>query len=152
MDGYRISELAGAAGVATSTVRYYERIGLVAAPGRTPAGYRSYSPAAALRLKFITRAKALGLSLEQVGELLGVWDGTNCAATQSEIAPMLDAKLLQVRDRIAELASFAAELELVRAKLCETAAPAACAPDLDCCAPSMSTGQVAVMILPKGLQ
>ncbi len=72
MDGLKISEVAERAGVATSTVRYYERIGLVPSPARTPAGYRAYDDAAEARLLFISRAKRLGLSLEQIAELLGI--------------------------------------------------------------------------------
>src|SRR5947209_6978872 len=50
MDGLRISELAGRAGVATSTVRYYERVGLMPGPERTASGYRSYGRDAETRL------------------------------------------------------------------------------------------------------
>jgi len=77
MTGARISELADAVGVAPSTVRYYERIGLVPAPERTSSGYRIYDSDAEARLRFIVRGKRLGLTLAQVRELLGVWDRTN---------------------------------------------------------------------------
>ena len=57
----RISELAGSAGVPTSTVRYYERVGLMAVPERTPSGYRDYGEEAAARLLFVTRARRIRL-------------------------------------------------------------------------------------------
>ena len=65
----RISELAESAGVPTSTVRYYERVGLLAAPHRTSSGYRDYQEDAAARLLFIARARRMGLSCEQLSSL-----------------------------------------------------------------------------------
>ncbi len=66
----RISELAESAGVPASTVRYYERVGLMALPARTSAGYRDYGDDAAARLLFIARARRMGLSCEQIGSVL----------------------------------------------------------------------------------
>ena len=54
----------------TSTVRYYERIGLLAAPARTTAGYRDYDEDAAARLLFVHRARTMGLSCDQIATLL----------------------------------------------------------------------------------
>jgi DNA-binding transcriptional MerR regulator len=64
----RISELADRVGVPTSTVRYYERIGLLYAPARTGSGYRAYDEDSATRLLFVTRARRLGLSCDQIAE------------------------------------------------------------------------------------
>src|SRR5882724_72163 len=102
MDGLRISELAERAGVSTSTVRYYERIGLVPMPSRTPSGYRAYDPQAEARLLFITRAKRMGLSLEEIGELMTIWDGTNCGATKDRLVSLLDAKRAEIAAQIRE--------------------------------------------------
>ena len=137
MTGARISELADAVGVAPSTVRYYERIGLVPVPERTASGYRMYSADAEARLRFIVRGKALGLSLEQVGELLGVWDGTNCAPTQEHLLRLLDEKQTEVAAHIDELRRFSEQLRDVQEQLGSTPAPASCLPDLDCCAPAI---------------
>jgi DNA-binding transcriptional MerR regulator len=132
----KISEVAEQAGVRTSTVRYYERIGLVPPPTRTASGYRSYDEATAARLVFVTRAKRLGLSLEQIAELLPVWDGVNCGATHDEITRLVDAKRVEVQDRIRELQQFANQLDDVRDALIESPPPAACLPDLSCCMPA----------------
>jgi MerR family transcriptional regulator, copper efflux regulator len=137
MTGVRISELAGAVGIAPSTVRYYERIGLVPEPDRTAAGYRIYSADAVARLRFIARGKRLGLSLDQLGDLLGVWDGTNCAATQERLRHLLDEKQAQVASDIAELRRFSAQLRDVRDQLSGSPAPETCSPELDCCAPAI---------------
>jgi MerR family transcriptional regulator, copper efflux regulator len=134
----RISELADAVGIAPSTVRYYERIGLVPEPERTASGYRVYTREAEARLRFIVRGKRLGLSLEQVGELLGVWNGENCAATQDHLLHLLDEKQTQITADIAELRTFSAQLRDVQRQLATTAPPVACTPELDCCAPAIA--------------
>lgn len=88
----RISELAERVGVPTSTVRYYERIGLLGAPARTGSGYRAYDEDAATRLLFVARARRLGLTCEQITELLPVWDGSNCAAASDRVGRLIDDK------------------------------------------------------------
>ena len=137
MDGLRISELARSAGVPTSTVRYYERIGLVPGPARTASGYRAYDAEAATRLLFITRAKRLGLSLEAIAELSGIWDGTNCGATQTRLAALLDAKRAEIAEQVRELESFSDQLADVQRRLATQDVPAECAPDLECCTPGL---------------
>lgn len=65
-----IGELASRVGVRTSTLRYYEAQGLLIPQGRSPAGYRLYSPEAELVLRFIHRAQRLGFSLGDIRDLL----------------------------------------------------------------------------------
>ena len=65
-----IGELSTSAGVPTSTVRYYERAGLLQASGRSAANYRLYSEEDAQRLRFIRAAQATGFSLDDVKQLL----------------------------------------------------------------------------------
>ena len=114
--------------MATSTVRYYERIGLLAVPARTASGYRDYDEDAAARLLFITRARRMGLSCEQITALLPIWDGTNCGAAQERVGQLIDEKQAEIAERIAELEQFAAQLDAVRAAL-EAASAAARVPD-----------------------
>ena len=119
----RISELAESAGVPTSTVRYYERVGLLARPARTASGYRDYGEDDAARLLFISRARGMGLTCEQVTSLLPVWAGnTNCGATQERVTRLIAEKRAEIADRIAELEQFSEQLEEVRARL-EAEAP-----------------------------
>lgn len=66
----RIGELAERTEVRIDTLRYYERRGLLAAPQRSPAGYRAYAPEAVQRVRFIKRAQALGFTLHEIGDLL----------------------------------------------------------------------------------
>lgn len=70
----RIGELAELTGLAPSAIRYYERVGLLPAPARTGGGYRDYLDTAASRLRFIGAAQAVGLSLEQIREILAFRD------------------------------------------------------------------------------
>ena len=99
----RISELAASAGVPTSTVRYYERVGLMTPPARTASGYRDYADESANRLRFITRARHLGLSCEQITALLPVWEGTNCSAARERVGRLVDEKQDEIAQRITEL-------------------------------------------------
>ena len=107
----RISELAESVGVPSSTVRYYERVGLLAAPARTASGYRDYDDDAAARLLFITRSRRMGLSCEQITALLPVWAGMNCGAAQERVDQLVVEKQAEIADRIAELQQFAAQLD-----------------------------------------
>lgn len=67
-----IGELAQRAQLGAETLRYYERLGLLAPEQRTASGYRLYAPQALERLDFIRRAQSLGFSLAQIGELLAL--------------------------------------------------------------------------------
>lgn len=132
----RISELADKVGVPVSTVRYYERIGLLAEPARAGSGYREYDDNSATQLLFVTRARKLGLTCEQIVELLPIWGGTDCTSTHDEVARLIDAKKGEIAARIKELTIFAAQLDSVRTILESSPPPHACRTDLTCCVPS----------------
>jgi DNA-binding transcriptional MerR regulator len=131
----RISELADEVGVPVSTVRFYERIGLLGAPERTTGGYRNYDTGSATRLLFVSRARRLGLSCDQIAQLLPVWDGTNCSAAQDEVSRLIDDKQVEIAARIDELTAFSAQLDGVRLALAASSATSACRTDLTCCVP-----------------
>lgn len=125
--GLRVGELAEAAGVAPDTVRYYERVGLLLPPRRTPAGYRAYESAAVDRLRFIQGAQRLGLRLREIADLLAVRDTGVCPCEPAE-------QLL--RRRIAELDAEMARLVALRA---EMAAMVDALPSADCPPPTPGT-------------
>ena len=105
----KIGELARAAGVPIDTVRYYERQGLLPLPARTASGYRQYGHDDAARLRFVRRAKALGFTLEEIRELLGL-----SARREADMAGMKAAamqKLADIDDKLAELQRMRAGLD-----------------------------------------
>ncbi|MGH8927505.1 MAG: heavy metal-responsive transcriptional regulator [Acidimicrobiia bacterium] len=73
-----ISQVASEVGVRSDTIRYYERVGLLPLPDRSPNGYRSYSENDVERLRFIRGAQRLGLKLRDVRELLAIRDKGVC--------------------------------------------------------------------------
>lgn len=91
-----IGRLAEAAGVPTSTVRYYERAGILRPAARSASGYRLYSEAELERLRFVRAAQATGLTLADVRELLRP---ARCRRVQG----LLEARLQEVAARRAEL-------------------------------------------------
>lgn len=105
MGTYRISQLAEWAGVAATTLRFYEKVGLLPAQ-RTAVGYRIYSDTDAERLRFIAAAKHLGLPLDQIRELLGVWEGGLCREVRDRLRPLLLAQIDTAQDRMADLDMF----------------------------------------------
>ena len=145
----RISELAASAGVPTSTVRYYERVGLMTPPPRTASGYRDYADESANRLCFITRARHMGLSCEQITALIPVWEGTNCSAARERVGRLLDEKQDEIAHRIDELERFAAQLDVVRASLEAEEPVAQCRSDLTCCMPESAGEPISIDFMPR---
>lgn len=115
----RIGELADSVGVTAKTIRYYESIGLLAEPARTPSGYREYADSDLERLRFVKDAQSAGLSLAEVAsvlELKGAGAGS-CAHTRRLIEAKLDEidaqleTLKSTRSALAELAARASTLD-----------------------------------------
>ena len=107
----KIAEVARRSGFNTSTLRYYEDVGLVPPVERTAAGYRLYDEASLARLAFISRAKQLGCSLEEITDLVTAWEGDRCAPLQERLQELVAAKIAATRVRIAELQAFSEQLQ-----------------------------------------
>lgn len=107
-DTFAIGELGRATDTKVETVRYYERIGLLAAPRRTSGNYRAYDRGHLNRLSFIRRSRDLGFSLDQVRALLDLADQRDrpCEAVD-EIAR---SHLAEVERKIADLEALRDEL------------------------------------------
>jgi DNA-binding transcriptional MerR regulator len=103
-----IGEAARRSGCTVQTIRYYERIGLVAPATRTSGNQRVYDEGAVDRLSFIRHARALGFKLEAVRELLDL--SANSDRTCEEIDAIARAHLEAVRERIGRLRVLEAEL------------------------------------------
>src|SRR6266516_72973 len=104
----RIGELAARVGASPDTIRYYEQLGLIAAPERSEAGYRLYSDAELRRLQFIRKAKLLGLSLEEIKGLLGIAEQGECRPLRSQVAELLRQKIDDCQAKLAELTELKA--------------------------------------------
>lgn len=96
-----IGKLADAAGVKVSTLRYYEREGLVKPTSRSPHGYRQYDEASLERLRFIRAAQAAGFSLDDIKSLLRLRDrdDTPCETVRD----LIDARLGDVKRQLTDL-------------------------------------------------
>lgn len=96
-----IGEVARRAGVKVETLRYYERHGLVPEPARSAAGYRQYGADTVRRIRFIRRAKALGFTLAEIRELLGLRaaPGVSCA----DVRAQAEAKIAEIDTRLQAL-------------------------------------------------
>lgn len=97
---YRISELAERCGVNKETIRYYERIGLLSEPSRTPSGYRMYPEEFVNRLHFIKRMQDLDFSLAEINKLLGIVDKDNerCKDMNDFVVQKIDEVQKKIRD------------------------------------------------------
>ena len=115
MDHLTIGQVATQAGVHKETIRYYQSLGLVAEPRRPPGSVRRYGPQAVARLRFIQRAQELGFSLKEVGKLLLLDEGQDCAATRR----IAQEKLSEIKQRIADLGRMRRLLEKLVAQ-CES--------------------------------
>ena len=94
-----IGRVAEAAGVNVETVRFYQRLGLLAEPTRPPGGVRRYGREFVSRLRFVKRAQQLGFSLAEVQRLLVLEDPQSCGKARSLAAE----KLALVEARISDL-------------------------------------------------
>ena len=108
-DGHlAIGELGCLTGTKVETIRYYERIGLLAAPKRTAGNYRAYGPEHLKRLSFIRRSRDLGFSLDQVRALLDLSDDRDRPCEAVDI--IAKTHLAEVDRKIADLRALRREL------------------------------------------
>ncbi len=96
-----IGQVAKQADTGVETVRFYERMGLIPEPPRTPSGYRQYPAETVRRLGFIARAKELGFTLREITELLAL--RLTPGACNRDVQAQAEAKLADVERRIRDL-------------------------------------------------
>ena len=96
-----IGSLSKQTGCKVETIRYYERIGLLADPPRTGGGHRLYREDHTKRLTFIRRSRELGFTLKQIRELLALVDGTSY--TCAEVQAITLVHLGEVRKKLSDL-------------------------------------------------
>ncbi|MFJ5986865.1 MerR family transcriptional regulator [Lentzea sp. NPDC092896] len=98
MNALRTGEVAAAAGVNRETLRYYERVGLLARPDRSPGGHRLYPRETVTVIRVIKAAQRLGFTLDEVAELLAV------GSRRPGLRDRAEVKLGEVEAKIADLA------------------------------------------------
>ena len=104
-----IGEAARRAGISARMVRHYESLGLLAPVARTDSGYRQYTEADVHALRFIGRARTLGFSMEEIRELLGLWqDKGRASASVKRIA---QAHIDDLAERIAAMQAMQRTLQ-----------------------------------------
>src|SRR6266496_1668883 len=98
----RIGEVADRAGVPAKTIRFWEDRRLLPPPARTPAGYRDYGTVVLERIGFIRHAQAAGLTLDAIGQILGIRDGGQppCA----HVTALITQRLAEVEALLSEIA------------------------------------------------
>lgn len=107
-----IGAAAKATGISAKMIRYYESIGLLPAPARSPSGYRHYTDDDLNRLHFIRRGRDLGFSMAQLTELLSLWrDQDRASADVKHIAEQhidnMNQRIRQMQEMVATLSHLA---------------------------------------------
>ncbi|OLQ77603.1 zinc-responsive transcriptional regulator [Photobacterium proteolyticum] len=114
---YLIGQLAKLCDVSSDTLRFYEKNGLLKPAGRSDSGYRLYSEADLSRVKFIMRSKAVGLSLDEIRELLDIRLEA-CQHSCAEVKAITQAKLDEVDKKMAELKRIRLALKKINDACC----------------------------------
>lgn len=104
-----IGQAADASGISAKMLRYYDQVGLAAPSARSEAGYRVYTQTDVNTLRFIRRARAFGLSMEHIRQLVGLWrDRTR---PSREVKRIATEHVAELRAKIAELTAMCDALE-----------------------------------------
>src|SRR4051794_36894424 len=116
MQTFSIGQLARAVGVPISTVRYYERAGLLKPEARTGGNYRVYSQQSVERLQFIRSAQVIGLSLDDIEKMLDAAHGSDKPC--DEIVALAQQRLDDVREKLKHLKTVEKTLAMAVTHCC----------------------------------
>ena len=115
-----IGEVARKSQVGVETVRFYEREGLIALPGRSVSGYRQYSESVVRQIKFIKQAQTLGFSLKEIGGLIKLKNSRNTSCTS--IKSTAKARITEIQQKIDALERMKTALQPLVAQ-CNSSGP-----------------------------
>ena len=104
-----IGEAAKRAGVSPRMVRHYESLGLLPPVNRTESGYRQYSASDVHALRFIRRGRDLGFSMDEIGNLLTLWQDQSRASSQ--VKAIAEKHITALSERIAAMQSMQRSLQ-----------------------------------------
>jgi len=119
-----IGKLSKATGATIDTIRFYERSGLLPRPARTASGYRKYSIEDELRLAFVARARHLGFSLDEIGEILRLRKSRSGGVAR--VREVAQKKVAMVEQKIAELEQLRTALKALVGACPGSGAPELC--------------------------
>lgn len=122
----KVGEAARLTGLHVRTVHYYEQRGLLEPAGRTESGYRLYGLEEISRLAFINRAKLLGLTLEEIRDLVSLAARCNEGEILPRLENVLEEKLQETERKMAELAAFKENLLYYQRRLSEADPTTSC--------------------------
>jgi MerR family copper efflux transcriptional regulator len=125
----QIGELASRSGVPVKTIRYYEEIGVLAAPARTTSGYRSYDDTAVDHLAFVRAAQAVGLTLGEIRQIVALRERGQTPCTH--VVDLLERRATEIDQRITDLQRLRGELHRLAGRAAELD-PANCDPQRVC--------------------
>ena len=112
---FYIGDAARRAGVTVKAIRYYERIGLIPEAGRNEGRFRVFPEETVERIEFIKRAQALGFTLEEIAEILAVYDQGECSCGQ--VRKSVDQKMKVIDHKLKELRALKKDLLVVDERL-----------------------------------
>ncbi len=99
----KILEAAQASGLSADRIRLYERQGVLPGPPRSANGYREYTAEHLVSLRLAKALRDLGLSLDRVGAMIGVWHDGTCGELRGALVEQLDEALDDIDVQIADL-------------------------------------------------
>ncbi len=121
-NSFTIGVFAHSAGVNVETIRFYQRKGLLPEPAKPLGSIRRYSVSDVARVKFVKSAQQLGFSLDEIGELLQLQDGTQCSKART----LAELKLKSVRQKLTGLTRMEFALTNLVQQCCLTTGEVAC--------------------------
>ena len=120
----KTAEAAHAAGIKISTIRFYERQGIIAAQTRSTSGYREFTDEEVARLKFIRRAQELGFTLAEIRNFLAL--SAQRVSLNKDVIQIGQEKLMELDRRIADLTRMRAALDKLLSNVCDISESVKC--------------------------
>ncbi len=122
-DSLTVGQAAHLTGISAKAIRYYEHIGVLPRPARSPNSYRRYGTADLNRLNLLRRIRLLGVPLSTAKALLAGTPDARCAEVRDDLLALVDQRLHAIDQEIAELQTLRAEVRRYQQSL------AMCHPD-----------------------
>ena len=112
-----IGQVAKTTGVAAKTIRYYEQIGVLPVPRRAASGYRQYDSSSIEQVRFVLRARVLGLPLRRLKTLSETWTAAPRPSMRPRLLALVHEQLSAVRSKLVELEMLRDQLERVSQRM-----------------------------------